>query len=77
MQDGVHGFTRGYGWRPEPIKPFTVVERTRDNDGVGRRSDTLTRSRRYAIERRDDLRAQGRPAFVEDASGRRVEVFRY
>ena len=77
MQDGIRAFTRGYGWRPEPLKPFSVIERTRDNEGQGRRTDTVTSSLRYAIERRDDLRAQRRPAFVIDRDGRRVEVARW
>lgn len=72
-----HGYTRGYGWKPEPLKPYSVIERRRDDDGAGHRTDTFTFSRRYAIERRDALRAQGRPAFVTDRDGRRVEADRY
>ena len=74
---GSRGYTRGYGWRPEPLKPFEVIERTRDNEGQGKRTDTVTSSLRYAIERRDTLRDQRRPAFVIDSTGRRVEVARW
>lgn len=69
----LRGYTRGYGWRPEPLAPYTVRERR----GPGHRTDTVTRSLRYAIERRDLLRRTRRPAYVVDATGRRVEVERF
>ena len=73
MRDDTHGYTRGYGWKPTPLKPFEVLERR----GPGVRTDTVTSSVRYAIERRDELRRQRRPAYVIDKDGRRVEVARW
>lgn len=76
MQDSVHGYTRGYGWKPTPRKPFFVIERT-PPFGLGRRTDTQTSSLAYAMRRRDELRRTRRPAFVQDIDGRRVEVERW
>lgn len=73
MRDDTHGYTGAYGCPVRPVGPFEVIERIRDNDGVGRRTDTLTRSLRYALERRDWLRRTNRPAFVREITGRRVE----
>lgn len=67
------GYARGYGWKPQPRKPFEVHQRTPG----GHRTDTVTSSLRYAIERRDHLRRTQRPAYVIDADGRRVEVDRF
>lgn len=78
MRDSVHGYANGRHNTP-PLKPFDVIERVRAEDGswAGRRTDTVTSSVRYAIERRDDLRRQGRPAYVIDKDGVRVEVARW
>lgn len=74
MRDDVHAYASTWGAAPpRPVKPFDVIERTRGKDGKGRRSDTRTSSIRYALDRRDELRRQGRPAYVTDISGRRVE----
>lgn len=74
MRDDVHGYVATFGAAPpRPLKPFSVIERTRDSEGTGRRTDTFTSSMRYALERREALRNQGRPAFVQDKDGRRVE----
>lgn len=76
MRDDTHGYTRDPG-RPNryPRKPYFVIERVRDEDGSGKRTDWQTGNLRYAIDRRDDLRGQGRPAYVEDVTGRRVETW--
>ena len=55
-------------------KLYDVVERVRDADGQGKRTDTVTGDLVRAIRRRDEMRRQGRPAYVTDAGGRRVEV---
>lgn len=74
MRDDVHGYVATWGAAPpRPVKPFDVMERVRDSEGKGKRTDTRTSSMRYALERRDALRRQGRPAYVTDISGRRVE----
>lgn len=79
MRDDTHGYTRGFRQNPYPRKPFDVMERVREPDGGkgGQRSDTRTSSLRYAMDRRTELVRQGRPAFVLDADGRRVEVARW
>ena len=75
MRDDTHGYVATWGAAPpRPLKPFTVIERIRDRDGHGRATDTTTSSLRYALERRQTLREQGRPAFVTDKDGRRVEA---
>ena len=55
-------------------KLYDVVERVRDADGQGKRTDTVTGNLERAIARRDEMRRQGRPAYVTDAGGRRIEV---
>lgn len=76
MRDDAHGFTRDHG-RPNryPRKPFFVMERVRDADGGGKRTDMQTSDTMRAIYRRDELRRSGRPAYVEDVTGRRVETW--
>ncbi len=76
MQDSTHGYTRGYGWKPLPRKPFFVMQRTGPRH-EGQRTDTQTSSLGYAIRRRDELRRTQRPAYVVDVEGRRVEVERF
>lgn len=73
MRDDTHGYASPYAAR-RPVKPFEVIERVRDADGIGKRTDTCTSSLRYALERRDALRANRRPAYVIDVSGQRVET---
>jgi hypothetical protein len=78
MRDDTHGFTSGFRQNPYPRKPFDVMERVRvPGAGGAQRSDTRTSSLRYAMDRRTELVRQGRPAFVLDADGRRVEVARW
>lgn len=71
MRDDVHAYVATWGAAPpRPVKPFRVVLRQKR----GKATDTITSSLRYALERRDHLRRTQRPAYVEDVSGRRVEV---
>jgi hypothetical protein len=72
MRDDTHGYTKGFPAWCKPRGPFEVFERVR----FGKRSDTYTGSLRYAIDRRNELVRQGRPAYVIDVDGRRVEVLR-
>lgn len=74
MRGDTRGYTSPYGAPAAPRKPFYVIERIRDQDGQGKRTDTITGSMRYAHERKVYLRQTGRPAFVHDRDGRRVEV---
>ena len=69
--DGAIRFLSRAGCLP---KLYDVVERVRDADGQGRRTDTVTGDLKRAIARRDEMRRQGRPAYVTDAGGRRIEV---
>lgn len=78
MRDDTHAYTNAQPFHSPPRKPFEVIERIRvPAGGTARRTDTTTGSLRYAIERRDTLRRQGRPAFIRDLDGRRVEVARW
>lgn len=72
MRDDVHGYTRGRD-SSTARKPFDVIERVPG----GKRTDTETFNLERAIRRRDELRHQRRPAFVQDRDGRRVEVARW
>lgn len=79
MRDDLHAYTGSRQFQSPPRKPFEVIERTKGAGlgDLGKRTDTVTSSLRYAIERRDDLRRTRRPAYVIDKDGRRVEVARW